>query len=262
MYRVARRESAFTLIELLVVIAIIAILASMLLPALGRAKERGRVALCQSNLHQYGIAGSMYRDDNDGKFPYPWWWLHRDPASKSPAACLWHNPAYAPDGQLWPYLESHDIHMCPSFPPLVRRDGPRHPGHVRSVPLKPQFSYSMNCYLGGRQQEIGWNYPSAISMDSQIGRSPSHVGYFTEENLRVISGRNRAPFNDNVLVVSWSPNPNQVSLPFDDCLGSFHGSETDPDRGKVNMVFVDGHVEMVEWIDSLKHTWPHFGPWD
>jgi prepilin-type N-terminal cleavage/methylation domain-containing protein len=68
--RIPEGRTGFTLVELLVVIGIVSLLAALLMPALGRAKSKAKTILCASNQKQWGLATTMYLDDNRDTVPF------------------------------------------------------------------------------------------------------------------------------------------------------------------------------------------------
>jgi len=123
---------AFTLVELLVVLAIIALLAALLLPTLGRAKESARATVCLSNLHQTGIALQIYASDNNNKLP-----VMRD-VSTDPAVAAT-NAFPAIQKVLAAQLGNTNVLRCPSdWPQFFERTG---------------SSYSWNSLLNGEDAD-------------------------------------------------------------------------------------------------------------
>ena len=113
---VCRRVLGFTLIELLVVIAIIAILASLLMPALAKAKEQGSRTRCISNVKQILLSTQLYVTDNDDWMPYTSWssgtynvpnWCYMRVATNAP-------PEHRVElSQLWRYHTEKRLFFCP-----------------------------------------------------------------------------------------------------------------------------------------------------
>lgn len=116
------KRHSFTLIELLIVIAIIAILASMLLPALNKSRERAKAASCLGNLHQVGQADGMYLNDYNG-------WLYGPGLKAAPKVAEGHvaNDAWAASISNLGYLSDYNtvqgkkpkrwVAVCPGAKP-------------------------------------------------------------------------------------------------------------------------------------------------
>lgn len=249
--RPARRMGAFTLVELLVVIGIIAILISLLLPALGRAQEQSRRVKCLSNLRQIAQATIMYCDQNKGWFPNqggsgasPDDWINWTKFAKDPTTLN--------DSGLAPYLGKGDylvnVYRCPSddisthYYHFNGAKGIAAPGNAYL------FSYSMNQLLTnpGKSGVYPTEYPSSAKRlkIQQVKNSAEKIMIVDESSLSLDDGVWKPPVltSPNPPYTFTSATPNQLSERHE----TFKQT-TDP-TGRGNCAFCDGHAEFFDRI--------------
>ena len=218
------KRKGFTLIELLVVVAIIAILAAMLLPALSKARERARQAVCMSNLKQMGLAVIMYANDNTDYFPptvYEGSTQPTDPAATfmkaEPVAASTRSGYVCWMWLMYPYLKNTSIYTCQSSfgtGSFYKTDG---------------YTYGYNDNVPSRIL----NWPSAgitswYTNDQGLRTDDYKLGRVVTPSLKLLIADNQKPAAGYMCIVTSPPGD-------DNYLYQVHTNQA-------NALFVDGHV--------------------
>ena len=223
--RVETRSGRFTLIELLVVIAIIAILASMLLPALGKAQEKAREISCLNNLKQLGNAAVFYTDDYDGFFPWT-----RDGSNNWVDNWQWKLAATLGEDMKWPRPDP-DYFVCPSAANDVE---------ANDTQSFIATNYGYNANVGGfHVPGAGWAWPGDPNKQCKVRHrfnQPDKIVLITDRNYTASGHLTDRPWIDDT-VGNWL-----TAIHLD-----LHG------QGE-NYLFVDGHAakDQVETFDRAQ----------
>ncbi len=245
------RRSGFTLIELLVVIAIIAILASLLLPALSKAKQRAHSTQCMSNNKQLVLAWTMCADESAGMLP-----VNQDPSGDAVGTRIFSplswaagkldwttssvntNPFYFMDAKyasMGIYSGSPKIYWCPTehyLAPAQRTLGWDH--RCRSV--------AMNAALGDGAKYEGFPWSKANpSASFFVAKKLSDVRYPGPSEAWLFIDEHPDSIDDIILYTN----------PYAKGIGTemFTELPSSDHAGSCGMGFVDGHATIHKWVD-------------
>jgi len=240
-----RRKPGFTLIELLVVIAIIAILAALLLPALGKAKIKAQGLMCMSNNKQLTLAWLIYADDNTGILvknqPFTFggisgcWvggWLNFDPNNTDNT-----NTIFLTEGKLGAYVSRNiGVYKCPADIYTVVEGQARLP-RVRSDSMN---GYCVGYGYGNTTVSAWPDSPNCLQynkLSDIIRPTPSDLWVFVDEHPDSI---NDAAFANQMITADKLAQAYIIDVP-----ASYH-------NGACGFSFVDGHASFAPAQDSVR----------